>query len=183
MCPLPISPLHFLAIAPLHFRWPKIFDVTALFYSSMAVDLEIGYSFLLGGSLTHGVWHSYVFVLTVYPVAVALFVYAIERWLEGTIFGIYGFFRFYPEKVRYPFRTVYLCCLVGGGSHVFFDMWTHKVSSYILFPLIVEDPFWVGDLGSYVVFALMILLSFYAVFLWIKQMLIHRKMRQHNVGG
>jgi hypothetical protein len=149
----------------------------------MAVDLELVYSLLFGGSLAHGVWHSYVFVLTVYPVAVGLFVYAIERWLEGTVFGVYRFFGFYPEKVRYPFRTVYLCCLFGGVSHVFFDMWTHRVSSYVLFPLIVENPFWIGEWGSYIVFALMILLSLYAVYLWIRQMLIHRRMRQSNVDG
>jgi hypothetical protein len=149
----------------------------------MAVDLEIVYSILVGGSLTHGVWHSYLFVLTVYPVAVSLFVYAIERWLEGTVFGVYRFFRFFPEKVRYPFRTIYLCCLVGGVSHVFFDMWTHRVSSYILFPFIFGNPFWIGEWGSYVVIGLMVVLSFYAVFLWIKQMLIHRRMHQGNVDG
>ena len=171
---MPLSPLHFLAIAPLHFRWPNAFDITALFYSSMAVDLELVFSLLLGGSLTHGVWHSYLFVLTIYPVAVSLFVYAIERWLEGTVFGVYRFFRFYPEKVRYPFRTIYLCCLVGGVSHIFFDMWTHPVSSYILFPLVEANPFWLGD-WSNVVFALMVLLSFYTIYLWLRQALAHRR--------
>ena len=146
----------------------------------MAVDLELLVSLLLGGSLTHGVWHSYLFVLTIYPVAVGLFVYAVERWLEGTVFGVYRFFRFYPEKVRYRFRTVYLCCVIGGVSHIFFDMWTHEVSSYILFPIVTKNPFWFGDYWSYVVFALMVLLSFYTVFLWAKQMLIHRRIRQGN---
>lgn len=179
---LPTSPLHFLAIAPLHFRRPDVFDITALFYSSMAVDLEMVFSLLLGGSLTHGVWHSYFSVLTIYPVAVGLFVYAVERLFKGTILGVYRFFRFYPEKVRYPFRTIYLCCLIGGVSHVFFDMCTHEVSSYVLFPLVTENPFWIGD-WSYVVFVLMFLLSFYTVFLWIKQMLVHRRMRKGNVDG
>jgi len=149
----------------------------------MAVDLEIFYTFLFGGSLAHGAWHSYLFVLTIYPVAVSLFVYAVEKWFEGTIFGVYGFFRFYPEKVRYSFRTVYLCCLFGGVSHVFFDMWTHPISSYVLFPLVVENPFWVGEWTSYVVFALMVLFSLYAVFLWIRQMRVHRSMRKSNVDG
>jgi len=143
----------------------------------MAVDVELVVAFLLGGSLNHGVWHSYLFVLTVYPVAVGLFVYVVERWLEGTVFGVYRFFRFYPEKVRYPFRTVYLCCLVGGVSHVFFDMWTHEVSSYILFPLVMDNPFWFVE-WSYVVFALAVLLGLYTVFLWAKQMLIHRGLRK-----
>jgi len=140
----------------------------------MAVDLELVLSFLLVGSLTHGVWHSYLFVLTIYPIAVGLFVYAVERWLEGTVFRVYRFFRFYPKRVRYPFRTICLCCLVGGVSHVFFDMWTHEFSSYILFPLVVENPFWIGD-WSNVVFAVMVLLSFYTVFLWLRQAFAHRR--------
>jgi len=177
---LPISPFHILAIAPLHFRRPDVFDFTALFYSSMAVDVELVVSFLLGGSLNHGVWHSYLFVLTVYPVAVGLFVYALERWFEGTVFRVYGFFRFYPEKVRYSFRTVYLCCIVGGVSHIFFDMWTHEVSSYVLFPFVMENPFWFVE-WSYAFFALTVLLSLYSVFLWVKQMLVHRRLQQASV--
>ena len=140
----------------------------------MAVDLELVLSFLLSGSLTHGVWHSYLFVLTIFPVAVGLFVYAVERWFEGTIFGVYRFFRFYPEKIRYPFRTIYVCCLIGGVSHIFFDMWTHEVSSYILFPLVAENPFWVGE-WSIVIFVLMVLLSSFTVFLWVRAMLAHRR--------
>lgn len=143
----------------------------------MAVDLELVFSFLLGGSLTHGVWHSYFFVLTIYPVAVSLFVYAVERWLEGTVFWVYRFFRFYPEKVRYSFRTIYLCCLIGGVSHIFFDMWTHPVSSYILFPIVEANPFWLGA-WSNVIFALMFLLGFYTVYLWLRQALVHR--RKHS---
>ena len=177
---MPVTPLHFLAIAPLHFRRPNVFDITALFYSSMAVDLELLISFFIGGSLAHGVWHSYLFVLTIYPVAVGLFVYAVERWLEGTVLRIYHFFRFYPEKVRYPFKTVYVCCVVGGVSHIFFDMWTHQYSSDILFPIVTENPFWLGY-WSNAVFALMVLLSLYTVFLWAKQMLIHRRKQQGNV--
>ena len=168
-------------MAPLHFKWPKVFDITALFYSSMAVDLELIFYYLLSGSLAHGVWHSYLFVLTIYPVAVGLFVYIIERWFEGTVSRIYQFFRFYPEKIRYPFGTIYLCCLVGGFSHIFFDMWTHEVSSYIFFPVVVENPFWIGD-WSLVVFALMVLSSLLTAYLWAKQMLAHRRMRRSQVA-
>lgn len=146
----------------------------------MGVDLELLLYFMLSGSLAHGVWHSYLFVLTIYPVAVGLFVYALERWFEGTISRVYRFFRFYPDKIRYSFKTIYLCCLLGGFSHIFFDMWTHEVSSYILFPLIVKNPFWLGE-WSIVVFGLMVLLSFYTVFLWAKGILIHRRtQRTHS---
>ena len=122
-------------------------------------------------------------MLTIYPVAVSLFVYGVERWLEGTVFRVYRFFRFYPERVRYSFRTVYLCCIVGGVSHIFFDMWTHEVSSYVLFPFVMENPFWVGEWSSVVVFALTVLLSLYTIFLWAKQMLIHRRLRKASVSG
>ncbi len=177
---MPASLLHFLAVAPLHFKRSRLFDITALFYSSVAVDLEIGYSFLLGGSLGHGMWHSYLFVLTIYPVAVSLFVYAIERWLEGTIFRVYRFSRFYPDKARYPFWTIYLSCLIGGVSHIFFDMWTHPISSYVLFPIVIRNPFWVGDWASYVIFVLLILISSYTIFLWVEQMRAHRRIQKSN---
>ena len=130
--------------------------------------------------MTHGFWHSYFFVLTIYPVVVSLVVYVIERRFERTIFRIYRFFRFYPGKVRYSLKTAYMCCLVGGVSHVFFDMWTHEVSSYVLFPFFVKNPFWVGE-WRIVIFVVMILLSFYTVFLWARQMLTHRT--AHNDRG
>ncbi|UCC28423.1 MAG: DUF4184 family protein [Candidatus Bathyarchaeota archaeon] len=177
---MPASPLHFLAIAPLHFKRPDKFDMTALFCSSMAVDLELLYAFLVSGSTTHGFWHSYFFVLTIYPIGISLFVYSIERELKGTILGIYRFFRFFPDKVKYSFRTVYFCCLVGGVSHIFFDMWTHSVSSYVLFPFATENPFWIGEWGN-VVFALVFLLSSYTIILWMKQIFVRRRMRQGKV--
>ncbi|UCE29374.1 MAG: DUF4184 family protein [Candidatus Bathyarchaeota archaeon] len=165
---MPMTPLHFGAIAPLHFRRPERFDIIALLYSSTLVDLELLYYYLTENHLNHGLWHSYFFVLTIYPVMLSLFIYVMERSLERTIFRIYGFFRFFPEKVRYSFKTVYFCCLIGGLSHIFFDMWTHERSPYILFPFYKENPFWIGE-WSNIIYALVILFSLYTVFLWIRQ--------------
>lgn len=170
---MPATLLHFSAIAPLHSKRPEKFDITALIYASTLVDLELLYSFLTENHLNHGLWHSYFFVLTIYPVVLSLVIYLAERSLEKTIFDIYGFFKFFPKKVKYPFKTIYLCCLFGGLSHIFFDMWTHENSPYVLFPFYGKNPFWVGE-WSIIIDALVILLSLYTVFLWIKQIQISR---------
>jgi len=171
---LPANPFHFLAIAPLHFRRPENFDITALLFSSTSVDLELLYYFLTEKHMNHGLWHSYFFVLTIYPVVLSLIVYVTERKLDKTIFRVYRFFRFFPKKVRYSFKTIYLCCLIGGVSHIFFDMWTHETSPYILFPFYEENPFWIGE-WSIIIIVLVSLLSLYTVLLWIRQMHSHRK--------
>ena len=176
---LPATPLHFSAIAPLHSRRPENFDITALVYASTLVDLELLYFFLTENHLNHGFWHSYFFVLTIYPVVLSLIIYVMERRFEKTIFSIYGFFKFFPEKVRYPFKTIYFCCLFGGFSHIFFDMWTHENSSYILFPFYGENLFWVGE-WSIIIHALVISLSLYTVFLWMKQIQIYRRAKHNN---
>jgi hypothetical protein len=176
---LPATPLHFLAIAPLHFGRPEIFDITALFYSSLSVDLELLFGLLMSNTLAHGLWHSYFFVLTIYPICVSLFVYVIESRFEKTISKVYGFFRFFPNKIKYPFKTIYLCCLIGGVSHIFFDMWVHEYSPYILFPLVTQNPFWIGE-WSTIIYALVILLSSFTIFLWLRQVLINRKTRKEK---
>ena len=174
---MPATPLHFLAIAPLHFKRPENFDITALLCSSTFVDLELLYYFLTEKHMNHGLWHSYFFVLTIYPVVLSLIIYVTERRLDKTIFRIYRFFRFFPKKMRYSFKTIYFCCLIGGVSHIFFDMWTHEVSPYILFPFYEENPFWIDE-WSVIIFVLISLLSLYTVFLWIRQMQSHRKQGQ-----
>jgi hypothetical protein len=166
---LPPNPLHFSAVAPLHFKWPEAFDITALLVSSTFVDLELLYYFLIGKPMSHGLWHSYLFVLTIYPVVLSLIVYVAERTIEKTIFGVYRVFRFFPKKVKYSFKTIYLCCLFGGISHIFFDMWIHENSPYVLFPFYEGNPFWIGE-WEIIIYVVVALLSFYAVFLWIKQM-------------
>lgn len=171
---MPLNPLHFSAIAPLHFKRPENFDIIALLCSSTFVDLELLYCLLIGKPMSHGFWHSYFFVLTIYPVVLSLIVYVTERRFNKTIFSVYRFFRFFPKRVEYSFKTIYFCCLIGGISHIFFDMWGHENSPYVLFPFYEGNPFWIGE-SSIIIFVLVSLLSFYTVFLWIRQMQIHRK--------
>jgi hypothetical protein len=167
----PATPLHFLAVAPLHFRLPEVFDVTALLLSATAPDLELLILFLAGRPLAHGIWHSFFFVLVILPVATTLLAYVAESQLLGTLKGAYRFFRFTPKKVTYSITMIYVSSLVGGFSHVFFDMWTHRYSSYIIYPLTIfggENPFWLGNY-EIAVQAVVILLSAYMVYQWIKR--------------
>jgi hypothetical protein len=165
---MPANPLHFSAIVSLHFKWSRTFDVSALLYSSTLVDLEILYHLLVGGPTGHGVWHSYLFILTIYPLVLSFATYGIERKLEEVVRKIHKFFRFSARQVKYPFKKIYLSCLFGGASHIFFDMWTHERSDYILFPFYQKNPFWIGE-WSIIIDALTILLSLYTFFLWVKQ--------------
>ncbi len=178
---MPVTPLHFLAIAPLHFRRPETFDIAALLCSSTLVDLEVLYSFFIEKHLNHGLWHSYFFVLTIYPVVLSLIVYVTERMFSKTIIRVYGFFSFYPNKVKYPLKTIYFCCIIGGVSHIFFDMWTHEIFTYVLFPFYRENPFWIGE-WSIIIEVLVILLSLYMVFLWLRKIQIHRKAYRNKVS-
>ena len=171
---MPPSPLHFSAIAPLYFKWPKSFDITALLFSSTLVDLELLVFLLNGEPMIHGFWHSYLFVLTIYPAALSPILYLLERGIDKKIEGIYRFFRFFPETISYPLKAIYISCLVGGASHIFLDMWVHQNSSWVLFPFYEGNLFWIGE-WSIIVFGLVTLLSLYAVFLWIRQMRIPRR--------
>lgn len=171
---MPPTPLHFSAIAPLHFKWPKSFDITALLLSSTLIDLELLVFLLSGEPMIHAFWHSYFFVLTVYPAFLSAAIYFAERGSGKTIRSVYRFFRFFPETTSYPFKTIYISCLVGGASHIFFDMWVHQNSSWVLFPFYEGNPFWIGE-WSIIVFGLVTLLSLYTVFLWIRQIRIHRR--------
>lgn len=171
---MPPNPLHFSAIAPLHFKWPKSFDITALLFSSTLVDVELLVFHLNGEPMIHGFWHSYLFVLTIYPTVLSPILYFAERRIGKKIDRIYRLFKFFPETVCYPLKTIYSSCLVGGVSHIFFDMWVHQNSSWVLFPFCEGNLFWIGE-WSIIVFGLVTLLSLYAVFLWIRQMRIPRR--------
>jgi hypothetical protein len=59
-------------------------------------------------------------------------------------------------------------------------MWVHEYSPYVLFPLVTKNPFWIGE-WSIVIDALVILLSLYAIFLWLRQALINRKTRKEKL--
>ena len=108
--------------------------------------------------------------------AVSLVVFVVERKLVGIVRSSYRVFRFSPSKLKYNFKTIYLSSLIGGVSHVFFDMWTHRVSSHLLYPFVVFDaanPFWAYEY-EVAVYISVTLLSLYSIYFWIKQMRTHR---------
>ena len=172
---MPPTPIHFLSVAPLHFIRPGTFDITALLLSSTCIDLELLYLLLIGQPLSHGLWHSYLFALTIFPAAVSLVVLLAERKFTKTLRKTYKFFRFSPYKLKYSFKTIYLSSLIGGASHIFFDMLTHRFSPYILYPFTVftsENPFWLGEY-EVIIHISLALLSVYSIYFWIKHMRPH----------
>ena len=171
---MPANPLHFLAIASLHFKRPESFDIIALLISSTFVDLELLYYLIVENHMRHGIWHSYFIVVTIYPIVLSLTIFLVNKKLKTVILRFFSLFRFYPKKVCYSLKTIYFSCVIGGVSHIFFDMWTHEYSPYVLFPLVGKNPFWIGD-WSFVVLALVALLSVYSIILWIKGIKIYRK--------
>jgi hypothetical protein len=115
-------------------------------------------------------WHSYFFALTIFPAAVSLVVFAAERRFPETLKSTYKLFRFPLFKLKHSFKSIYLSSLIGGASHIFFDTWTHRVSSYLLYPFTVLDtvnPFWSieYEAATYIFVAL---LGTYSIYLWIK---------------
>lgn len=116
-------------------------------------------------------WHSYFFVLIILPLATSLIAYVVEHPLRETLTGAYRVFRFSPKKVTYPFTMIYISSLLGGFSHIFFDMWTHRYSAYILYPLTIfnaENPFWIGRY-EIVVHTAVLLLSGCTIYWWVKR--------------
>ena len=177
---MPANPLHFLAIAPLYFKFSTKFDVTSLLISSTFVDLELVYYFLVENHTAHGFWHSYFFVLTIFPIILSLIIYLLHKKCGTGLLKIYDFFRIYPNKISHSFKIIYFSCLVGGASHIFFDMWTHEYSSYVLYPVYSNNPFWLGD-WSFIILCLVAFLSLYTLFLWIKGIQAHKKHNHKSV--
>ena len=164
---VPLTPIHGLVVLPLYFRKKAKFDPLALVASATIIDLEPLYYGLSGSTFTHRIFHGYALTLTIYPLLVCLAVYFAERFLEQRLWSVYSFLRLKPEKVRYSLLTVYVCCLIGGLSHVFFDMFTHEIMPYVVYPLFFGNPFYLGQ-ASGVVELTVVALACYSVFCWFK---------------
>jgi hypothetical protein len=165
---MPLPPVHGLAVLSPYFKRKATFDPLALVASATFVDLEPLFYILVGQlNLTHQIWHGYLLVLTIYPVLVGLFVYSMERLLEGKIWSAYNMLGFKPDRVKYSPLTIYLCCLAGGFSHLLFDMFTHQSLPYIIFPVVSGNPFYLGY-ASGIVEAIALGFAVFSVFLWWK---------------
>jgi len=163
-----LTPFHTLAFMFLYFRNKRKVDPLALAVSTTFIDLETFYYFLLGDPLDHKLLHGFALALTVYPILVTLGVYAIERLFEERLWLAYGRLRLKPLQVRYPLWIIYLNSFLGGFSHIFLDMFTHKDMPYVIYPIAYGNPFYIGQ-ASILVDAAVILLAIYSCLIWLKR--------------
>lgn len=118
----------------------------------------------------HGFWHSYLGVLLL-SLLLTLVVYGVElgasRVKRGSMM-----LRIDSFLVKYPSRVVFYTSVIGGFSHVFFDMFTHKSFPHVLYPLFgFSNPFWLGFEVAGFVEALVVFLSVYSCWLVVKTFL------------
>jgi hypothetical protein len=164
---MPLPPIHGLVALVPYFKNKARLDPLALVAGATFVDLESLVYILLGNPVDHQMWHGYAVGLTVYPILVALFVYSMERLLEGNVQSAYHILGFRTNRVKYPPLTIYLCCLAGAFSHLFFDMFTHPDLPYIIYPLRTGNPFYIGQYSG-IVELVTIALAAVSIFLWWK---------------
>ncbi len=164
---MPLPPVHGLAALLPYFKNKALLDPLALVASATAVDVEPLIYIFLGQPLTHQIWHGWLLTLTIYPVLVALFVFSVERLLEGNVQSAYKTLRFNTDRAKYPPHTIYLCCLLGGASHMLFDMFTHQNLPYVIYPITYGNPFYLGQYTG-IIELTSIGLALATVFLWWK---------------
>ena len=105
--------------------------------------------------------------MTIYPVLIALAVYLMEYLFENKPWSAYNALRLKPHQVKYSLLSIYLCCLVGGSSQIFFDMFTHESMPYVICPVVFGNPFYIGQ-ASGIVEITVVALTLYSVFCWSK---------------
>ncbi len=164
---MPLPPVHGLVALLPYFKNKALLDPLALVASATAVDVEPLIYVFLGQSLDHQLWHGWLLTLTIYPVLVALFVFSVERLLEGNVQSAYKTLRLNAARVKYPPLTIYLCCLLGGFSHMFLDMWTHESLPYIIYPITYGNPFYIGQYSG-IIELIALGLALATIFLWWK---------------
>jgi hypothetical protein len=164
---MPITPLHALSLMFLYFKDKKRIDPLALTVSATFIDLEPFYYLLGGGPLTHRIWHGFALAITAYPILITIGVYVVEHFFEKKLWTTYNALRLKPKQVQYPLLTVYLCSLLGGFTHVFLDMFTHRDMPYVIYPLAYGNPFYMGN-ASIIIEITVILLAAYSLLQWIK---------------
>jgi len=148
---------------------PMAADPLALSISSTFVDIEVAWLYIAGAPFSHGYWHSLSVAATLYPVLVTALVIVIERRCPQQAAWLFRALRWRGGEQRHTTKSIYLCALLGGVSHIFIDMWTHPESSYILWPFAVAspNPFYLGQ-WAFAVEVAVLLSSIYAALLWYK---------------
>jgi hypothetical protein len=153
----------------IYFRLERRIDPLALVISSSIVDLEPFFVLLFNlQQPPHGFWHSYFGVLLL-SVPLTLGVYLVESKGSRAVERSYRILKIDSAQVKHGLGVIFYTNLVGGFSHVFFDMFTHKSFPYVLYPLVkFSNPFWMGLEVAMVVEAFVVLLSAYSCWLWIE---------------
>ena len=172
------QPLHPLVLMVLYFKRPHLFDPLALVLSATTMDIEVIYAYAVGLPTPHLVLHSFVVALTIYPVAISLLAYALERKMGGHLGKIYKAIK-WKQKVIYPFMTILACSLMGSLSHMLIDVWSHPVSPFLFWPFayLPSNPLYIGE-WSIVIDAAVAIISLYAVYLWAEQWKLLSKPRE-----
>jgi len=165
---MPITPFHAVSLMFLYFKNKRRIDLLALTVAATFIDLEPLYYFIIREPLDHRIWHGFALALTVYPFLVTFGVYIVEYFFERRLLSVYNALRLKPSQIRYSLITIYLCSLLGSFSHVFFDMFTHEVMPYVIYPLAYGNPFYLGPF-SIVVDLAVILLAVYSCLLWLRK--------------
>jgi hypothetical protein len=165
---MPITPLHALSLMFLYFKDTKRIDPLALSVSATFIDLEPLYYLLIGETLDHRIWHGFTLALTAYPILVTIGIYITERLFKEKLWTAYNFLRLKPKQVQYPLLTVYFCSLLGGFTHIFFDMFTHRDMPYVIYPLAYGNPFYLGN-ASIIIETLVIMLTAYSILRFVER--------------
>lgn len=171
---MPVTPLHGLAVLFLYFKDKRRIDPLALTASATVVDLEPLYYYLIGEPISHRIWHGYALALTVYPILITIGTYIAERFFERKLESAYNTLSLEPSQVKYPLANIFFCSLVGGLSHIFFDMFTHEHMPYVVYPLANGNPFYLGQ-ASIIVELTVIILAVFSCLLWLKKLASHRR--------
>ena len=136
--------------------------------SATIIDLEPLYYLVLGDwAFHHRVWHSYFVALVVFPFLISFVVYLVERRFDQKLLATYDKLKLKPTRLRYSLLMIYVSCLIGGFSHIFFDMFTHESLPYVLYPLFYGNPFYLGQ-ATFIVEGLAAGLAVDSVYCWWK---------------
>ena len=163
---MPLPPLHVTAVAWLYFKKKTRIDLAALTLGATFPDIEPLIA-IFAGLETHVFFHSFLGAVLFSPL-LAIFVWVLERRAKRVIQFGYRFLRL-RNPSEYRFGDILLSCMLGWLSHVFFDMWTHELFRYVLFPFVGDNPFWFDYPIVQIAESVVLILSAYSVILWVRQ--------------
>lgn len=90
-------------------------------------------------------------------VPLTLVVYFLELKASKVVEWGYRMLRTVLVQVKHPIEVVFYSNIIGGFSHVFFDMFTHKTFPYVFYPMVrFSNPAWIGFEAAIVVEALVV---------------------------